>query len=172
MNKLNVLVTILNIFIAISSYYLAKKQYLENQKKNSIEIIPMFDIDISRIGVIIDFNLRLIRFTIPLFNLGNGIATEIDLEDSKGFINNGIIVKYGYTNYFLEKNLSYNINEIYFKIKFHDLNGKEYEQKFKIIFDISNKIRADFLLRTSIINPQNCNEIIHVHILKKYTQKI
>lgn len=134
------ILTIINIILMSINLYIYQKEYLQNKRKNNIDIIPMFFINSNNIyfdNIFDQINQNeKINFSIPFYNNGNGIATDIELWQRKekiGFYN-GVIEKNNFIYFTLQKNLAFDSHNIQLKMIFSDLNGTKYEQNIIIKF--------------------------------------
>lgn len=165
------ILTIINIILMITNLYIYQKEYIESKRKNITDIMPMFDVDISQLIFNVDFENKKVFFHFPLFNIGNGTATDIKTLDKNGLINNSIVAKYGNTYYRVEKNLAYNTNEVQFEVVFSDLNDIRYKQKFFFQFDISEYPKPNMYIFRSVFNPLTNNNL-YIYLLNKKVEKI
>ena len=133
--------SILPIIISIIGLVFSALAYNNTKRKNSIDQLPYFDIDNLRITINYGSTANKFNLSIPLINIGNGMAMDISTKKYNDF-NIGIsydTATKGYYTYFnIEKNISLDINDINFEILFSDLEGNRYSQNFSLKIFISN----------------------------------
>ncbi len=137
------ILNLLSILINIAFTYL---NYNSTEKKNSIDIIPYFDININQIQVEINPNYEnKYKMRIPLFNIGNGTAINIHLKSESNLENilyDTAIVN-NQTYYEFITDISYNDKNINFEIFFSDFNQIQYKQNFELSLDIKSNMSYD-----------------------------
>lgn len=171
---------LLSVVSILLSAYTFIKNYNEIIRKNSIDIMPFFDIDIFNIQIWIDVSIKRFYYSIPLFNLGNGGAKNIVLKNEnleESFIGNNFSLAKTCIFYNISGDIATIIErekKIQFMIEYEDFNNKKYRQEFELKIRVSRNYLNLFQLgRTSYFNNfgpynlQNQEECIFSYFLSK-----
>lgn len=180
---------ILSLITATIGLLISFHNYMETRKRNIIDIMPFFDVDINNIFINSDKIANRIQFFIPMINLGNRLALDIKTTES----NENIKIIY---NLAMEKGTTYITFSEYFNdiiekeknfiiaITFKDLSNQIYSQKIELKLKISNNYsNSGLYLPSDKISYFNngqfyplytiipAEEVIHLYYIDKKVEK-
>lgn len=165
---------ILTIIISIIGLVFSVLAYNNTKRKNSIDQLPYFDIDNLRITVNYRNIVNKFNLSIPLINIGNGIATDISTKEYDNF-NIRILYDTATTGYYtylnIEKNISLDVNDINFEILFSDLEGNKYSQNFSLKVFISHDMKNENFIITTNRNNTYLGPIYYYFLKERRTNR-
>lgn len=178
--KIEIIAILVSIIGILVSFYTFIKNYNEIKRKNNIDIMPIFDIDIFNTQVNIDLYIKKFNYGIALFNFGNGIAKNIVLKNNSeegSFIGNIFTVAKSFNYYNILGDIEKIIDrdkKIKFIVEYEDFNNKKYSQEFELKIRMSkNYLNFTLLGRINYYNngnlyyPQQPTEYIYSYFLDK-----
>ena len=134
--KINILDYITQL-ISVTSIIISVLGYLNSKKKNTIDQQPYFDIDNSRMYITYNQNHQY-TLSIPLINIGNGIAIGISTETENLHILYDTTMRGANTWINVTRNISMNDSIIKFEIVFFDLEDNKYRQDFELKINVTD----------------------------------